>query len=256
MSERPHSSHATHEATPLDLRERGLPVGGEPQRLDRRLFIQLQAFRAEGSAAASVAIDALAAELASAGIAGVIYADANDPSGFALVTHAEDPAFFVDALRPMFARGVLATLESRPEFGMLGRTYSSGYENDLEFWLIRRPQETLAHEGWDWAVWYPLRRTGAFNRLPREEQAAILREHGAIGRSYGEQDLAHDIRLACHGLDANDNEFVIGLIGKELYPLSHVVQTMRGTRQTSEYMDKMGPFYVGRVVRRVAGKAR
>ena len=62
---------------------------------------------------------------------------------------------------------------------------------------------------------------------------SILREHGGIGRLYGEQDLAHDIRLACHGIDTNDNEFVIGLTGKELHPLSHLVQTMRKTRQTS-----------------------
>ena len=36
--------------------------------------------------------------------------------------------------------------------------------------------------------------------------------------SFGAADLAHDIRLACHGLDTNDNDFVVGLIGKDLYP--------------------------------------
>lgn len=253
MSERPQSSHAAA-GQPLDLRERGLPIDGVPQRLDRRLFIQLMAFRASGQDGAAHAADALARALDEAGIPGVVYADTNDPHGIALVTYSDDPAHFVDAVRPLFARPPLSNLEYRPELAMLGRTYSSGYENDLDFWLIRRPKETLAHEGWDWAIWYPLRRTGAFNRLPREEQGAILREHGTIGKSYGEQDLAHDIRLACHGLDASDNEFVIGLIGKDLYPLSHVVQTMRGTRQTSEFMDKMGPFFVGRVLHRVAGK--
>jgi chlorite dismutase len=99
-------------------------------------------------------------------------------------------------------------------------------------------------------VWYPLRRTGAFARLGRKEQSDILREHAAIGRTYGEQDLAHDVRLACHGLDRNDNEFVIGLVGRDLHPLSHVVQTMRRTRQTSEYIAQMGPFFVGHVAYR------
>jgi chlorite dismutase len=61
------------------------------------------------------------------------------------------------------------------------------------------------------------------------------------------------VRLACHGLDANDNEFVIGLIGKDLYPLSHVVQSMRSTRQTAEFIAQMGPFFVGRAVHRHAG---
>jgi chlorite dismutase len=79
-----------------------------------------------------------------------------------------------------------------------------------------------------------------------------MAEHGKIGRAYGEQDLAHDIRLACYGLDARDNEFVIGLIGKDLHPLSHVVESMRRTRQTAEYMEQMGPFFVGHVAARVA----
>ena len=74
-----------------------------------------------------------------------------------------------------------------------------------------------------------------------------------IGRAYGQQELAHDIRLACHGLDANDNEFVIGLIGKELHPLSHVVQSMRKTRQTAEFIQQMGPFVVGHAALRTPG---
>jgi chlorite dismutase len=57
-----------------------------------------------------------------------------------------------------------------------------------------------------------------------------------------------DIRLACHGLDVNDNDFVIGLIGKDLAPLSQLVETMRPTAQTSEYLEKLGPFFVGRVL--------
>ena len=67
-----------------------------------------------------------------------------------------------------------------------------------------------------------------------------------------DDDQEHDIRLACHGIDADDNEFVIGLVGKELHPLSHLVQTMRKTRQTSEFIAKMGPFFVGHVAHRSA----
>ena len=72
--------------------------------------------------------------------------------------------------------------------------------------------------------------------------------------AYGQQDLGHDVRLACHGLDEGDNEFVIGLIGKDLHPLSHLVQAMRKTRQTSEYIEKMGPFFVGYALQRSAPK--
>src|SRR5260221_567448 len=81
-----------------------------------------------------------------------------------------------------------------------------------------------------------------------QEQRVILAEHGAIGMSFGAGDYAHDIRLACHGLDKSDNDFVVGLIGKDLYPLSAIVQTMRKTQQTSLYLERLGPFFVGRAV--------
>ena len=56
------------------------------------------------------------------------------------------------------------------------------------------------------------------------------------------------MRLACFGMDKNDNDFVIGLIGKELYPLSACVQAMRKTKQTSFHMQEMGPFFIGKAV--------
>lgn len=233
------------EDAPVDVRERGATRDGAEQVMDRRLFMQLLAF--EGGHPA-----ALARALTEYGVASVIYEDVNHPRGFGLLTWSEDPTHFVTRVRP--AVNAVEGLRARPELSMLGRTYSTGYESDLEFWLLRRPVETALHEGWDWAVWYPLRRLGAFNRLEGREQGSILREHGQIGRAYGAADLAHDIRLACHGLDTNDNEFVVGLIGPKLHPLSHVVQAMRRTRQTAEFMEKMGPFFVGYAAARTTGR--
>ena len=69
-----------------------------------------------------------------------------------------------------------------------------------------------------WAIWYPLRRSGAFEELPEKEQRAVLAEHGGVGQSFGKAGVAHDIRLACHGLSKDDNDFVIGILGAELYP--------------------------------------
>ena len=178
----------------------------------------------------------------------MLYADVNDPFGIGVLTFSEDPADFVTKVRPAFTSAELTGVHMRPEFTMLGRSYASGFEMDLEDWVLKRPRATVLNEAWPWAVWYPLRRTGEFAKLERREQGAILREHGMIGRSYAASDLAHDVRLACHGLDANDNEFLIGLIGKELHPLSHIVQAMRSTRQTSEFIEKMGPFFVGYVL--------
>ena len=132
-----------------------------------------------------------------------------------------------------------------PALTLFGRTYAIGYETALADTLVGRPVRTMTNPAWPWAVWYPLRRAGAFEHLSADEQRTILMEHGGIGRSYGRGDHAHDVRLACHGLDTFDNDFIAGLLGRELYPLSHVVQRMRKTQQTSRYLTALGPFFVG-----------
>lgn len=237
----------------IEVHERGAPRDGKPQVMDRRLFMQLLVFQIPTGTSISKNQDALMAAVRSANLPSVVYADANDPRGVGLLTFTEDPTRFVDSVRPLFEAELLRDWVLRPELTMIGRTYSSGYEQDLEFWLIDRPQQTVLNPDWDWAVWYPLRRSGAFEQLEGKEKGGILREHATIGRAYGAQDLAHDVRLACHGLDANDNEFVIGLVGANLHRLSHVVQAMRGTVQTAQYIQQMGPFFVGRAIGRQAG---
>jgi chlorite dismutase len=186
-------------------------------------------------------------------IASVVYDDVNSPWGIGLLTWSEDPAGFVRAVRPALQAVQLKALRLRPDMTMFGRTYATGFEPDLRAWLLERPRRTVLNPDWPWAIWYPLRRKGAFEQLEPSDRGRVLREHALIGRAYGERDLAHDVRLACHGLDAQDNEFVVGLVGKDLHPLSHVVQKMRGTRQTSEYISKMGPFFVGYAAARVTG---
>jgi len=222
----------------VDVAERG----ANGQTSNRRLFMQLQVFGSCGEP------KALAGLLERSGIEAALYTDLHDPLGVGVLSFAEDPAFFVTRLREVLRCEPFAGLDHKAELTMIGRTYSSGFEPDLEDWLLHRPRRTVLNPAWPWAVWYPLRRTGAFAKLPAQEQGAILREHGTIGRAYGDADLAHDIRLACHGLDTNDNDFLIGLVGRELQPLSHLVQTMRKTVQTSEYMASLGPFFVGHAI--------
>lgn len=228
---------------PPDLSEKGGLKDGAPQRSDNRLFMQLLVFGGCTDPRAVVE------ELKPTGLTTVLYEDANDPAGIALLTVTPDPNLLLDRLRPVLRRGACASLTQKPQYSMLGRTYSLGYEPDLDETLIHRPTRTVLNPEWPWAVWYPLRRNGAFAQLPPEQQRTILAEHGAIGMSFGAGDLAHDIRLACHGLDSNDNDFVIGLIGRDLFPLSAVVQAMRRTQQTSLYLDRLGPFFVGRKLR-------
>jgi len=229
------STHAGAPEVKVDVAERG----ANGQSSHRRLFMQLQVFG--GCPEPKV----LAGALERSQIDAVLYADLQDPRGVAVLSFSEDPAFFVTRLREVLGAEPFASLTHKPGLAMIGRSYSSGYEQDLDDWLLRRPRRTVLNPAWPWAVWYPLRRTGAFAKLSPQEQGTILREHGTIGRAYGEADLAHDIRLVCHGLDAHDNDFLIGLVGKDLQPLSHLVQAMRKTAQTSEYMASLGPFFVG-----------
>lgn len=219
----------------VDVRERG----ASQQTADRRLFMQLQAFG--GCSDVKPLVRALEASRLEA----VLYSDVNDPRGVAVLGMSEDPVFFVGPFRELLNAGAFAELMPKPELAMIGRTYASGFEADLDEWLLRRPRRTALNPAWPWGIWYPLRRTGAFARLSPQEQGTIIREHSVLGRAYGEADLAHDVRLACHGLDVHDNDFVIGLVGRELHPLSHLVQSMRKTVQTSQYIHTLGPFFVG-----------
>ena len=225
-----------------DISERGGMKNGQPQRSDERLFMQLLVYGGCRDAGA------LGSAFSTAGIEGAVYEDANDPQGVAVLTLTKDPNFFLNALRPVLNASPFAALTPKPDLTMLGRTYALGYEPDLPEAILHRPRRTVLNRDWPWAVWYPLRRSGRFAQLPVEEQRVILAEHGAIGMSFGAADYAHDIRLACHGLDKNDNDFVIGLLGKDLYPLSAIVQAMRKTQQTSLYLESLGPFFVGRAV--------
>jgi chlorite dismutase len=225
-----------------DLSEKGGLRHGQPQRSDERLFMQLFAFGGCGRASDVVR------QIAGAPFEAVLYEDLNDPRGIALLTLSRDPNTFLDHVRPLLNTGPLSTLTLRSDLTMFGRTYSLGYEPDLRNALLERPRRTVLNPDWPWAVWYPLRRNGRFAQLSPEEQRTILAEHGEIGMRYGAADFVHDVRLACYGLDRDDNDFVIGLIGKELFPLSAIVQAMRKTQQTSLYLDRLGPFFVGRAV--------
>jgi hypothetical protein len=232
----------------LDLRERGRTADGEPVFLDRRLFVQFLAF---ANAQTAPLVDALAA----AHLPTVLYEDFNDPFGVGLLIYHEEPDFFLCDLRTFLRRPPFSQLTSKPEYTMTGRTYSLGHEPDLEEALLRRPRQKFGDPALQWAIWYPLRRKGTFEQLPREEQRTILMEHGGIGHAYGRAGYGTDIRLACHGLDKHDNDFVVGLLGPSLYPLSSIVERMRKTQQTSLHIERMGPFFAGKAVWQNAGAA-
>ncbi|MBI3448846.1 MAG: chlorite dismutase family protein [Acidobacteria bacterium] len=225
-----------------DLVETGAPQQGVPQTLAKRLFCQLHVFT--GCLDTAPAVEAVRRS----GLDAAVYADVNDPRGIGVLVMSQDPDVFSRSSRELLARAPFAALTPLPDFTMMGRTYALGRERDLADWLLNHPRRNALAPSNRWAVWYPLRRTGAFNRLTRQEQGRIMAEHASIGRGYGEAGMAADIRLECHGLDRDDNEFVLGIVGPELYPLSKLIKDMRGTRQTSEFIQSMGPFFIGRTI--------
>ncbi|MFQ5893487.1 MAG: chlorite dismutase family protein [Nitrospinota bacterium] len=208
---------------------------------DRRLYCQLHVF---GNCTNT---ERLKETLHESGLEGVLYHDLNDPLGVGLLVMTEDPNVLVGEARSMLATEPFASLRRRPELTMIGRTYSIGQVADLEDWLLVKPRRYALNPEWPWAIWYPLRRKPEFALLSEAEQRKILREHAMIGKTYSQSGQAFDIRLACHGLDQNDNEFVLGLVGPHLDPLSGLVQDMRKSQQTATYIQSLGPFFVGNV---------
>lgn len=229
----------------VDVRDFGAPSDGKPQVSDRRLFFQLHVF--EGCTEASRLVDPIEEKKCSL-LDTVLYDDFNNPTGIGVLLITESPADLVTEARPLLAHlQRTAMLSYRPEMTMVGRTYSSGREPDLEEWLLERPRQNALNPDFPWAIWYPLRRKAEFYRLDRREQGQILGEHARFGRGYAISGYARDIRLACFGLDRHDNEFVIGLVGPDLHPLSRLIHDMRQTEQTARYIDSLGPFFVGKV---------
>ena len=116
----------------LDVRERGAS-----QHSDRRLFVQLQAFGG--------CLDAkpLVRALEGTGLDAVLYQDVNDPRGVGILGMHEDAAFFAGPFRELLNTGAFGDLLLKPELTMFGRTYASGFETELEDWLLQRPRRTV-----------------------------------------------------------------------------------------------------------------
>ena len=148
-------SHGQGDKVEIDVRERG----ANGQASDRRLFMQLLAF---GECPDP---KPLVRTLEAARVEAALYRDANDPRGVAVLGMSEDPTFFVNGFRDLMNSPAFEELPVKHELTMIGRTYSSGFESDLDDWLLRRPRRTALNPATPWAVWYPLRRTGAFARL-------------------------------------------------------------------------------------------
>lgn len=225
-----------------DVLEHGRSPDGGELSTGRRIYMQLQTFSACRD------FDGCIDFIRSSGWDAVVYQDAADPWGIGLLLMDTDPNFFTDTAAPALRRSPFSEVPRKSDGTLFARSYSIGYESDLEHSLVTRPRQRALNPDYPWVVWYPLRRSGAFAKLGKREKMKILGEHGTIGRAWGDQNLAHDIRLACFGMDRADNDFVVALVGAELLPLSKIVEVMRGTVQTSTYIEKLGPFFAGKAI--------
>src|SRR6516164_4692978 len=88
----------------IDVNEYGGKKDGERQAMNRRLFMQLLVFDVPEGGDAGAAGDDIAALLEKKSIPHVVYADTMAPRGLGLLTWSEDPAHFVRAVRPLFAK--------------------------------------------------------------------------------------------------------------------------------------------------------
>jgi chlorite dismutase len=223
------------------LEEKG--AGGK--RMDKRMYFQMIVFDAATPSSCAKCETDLHEKLKTNKIPHIIYCDTQNPQSLGLLLWSTDPSFFVTTVRPVIQESAFDKLTTRPGWTMFGKTYTNGHEQDMEFFLLKKPVQAALSEDNKYGIWYPMRRKGTFWMLEPATKCEYLLHHASIGRAYGAAGYAHDIRLNCFGMDGDDNEFVIGLVGKDLNPLSKVIQDMRATKHTSLYMDKLGPFFVG-----------
>lgn len=225
-----------------DVLEHGRSPEGKALTSDNRLYMQLLVFTDCKDPLPGIEF------IQQTGWDAVVYQNVANPWGLGLLLLHTDPDFFVSTTAPELRTSPWSDLTAVPDGTLFARSYCIGYESDLDHTLIQRPRSRALSPEWPWAVWYPLRRTGEFAKLGKRDKMRILGEHGTIGRAWGEAGYAHDIRLSCFGMDRADNDFAVALVGAELRSLSKIVETMRATVQTSTYIEKLGPFFVGKAI--------
>ena len=122
-----------HTPKGIELEEFGKNADGEPISLKRRVYMQLLAFsHCTDPGPIIERLDAVDAQ-------SVVYADLRDSRGVGLLFCHEEPDWFVTELRQLLCSEPFVDLSPKPELTMFGRTYSIGYEQDLEATLVTNP---------------------------------------------------------------------------------------------------------------------
>ena len=216
---------------------------GERISLDRRLFVKFTACGncRDVNAAAANALDR-------AGVTGALYLDANDPRGIGLVAVSEDPEWFVTTWRDLLAspplrcdgaKGRSSTCWDAPIPSATSRTSSTCSSSGRS--PASPTRRSAGRSGTRFAVPSPSRSS------PPPTSAASSPSTAPSATGTAPPGSPSTCASPATASTANDNDFIIGLLGANLFPLSSIVQAMRGTEQTSRYLESLGPFFVGRV---------
>jgi hypothetical protein len=108
--------------------------------------------------------------------------------------------------------------------------------------------DIVLHAEQRWATWYPIRNKPEWGTLDKAKKTAAQKEHGAVAKEFVDSDKVSYVRLSCNGLDPEDNDHIFGLTAGSLEDISLLQEAMRGTSQIANYVDKIGPVFVGRKV--------
>ena len=206
---------------------------------DNTLFLQLQIFDIEPAAGPRAMVSALSRRLREKRIDGVIYGDANDHRGIGLLTWAADPGDILDNVHALLGGKRFSALTPRPGWVMLGCVSGDAAATTPE--LLLDPNQ-------NWATWYPQRNKAEWGSLGDAAQAKVLEEAGGVAKSSIDEGKVSYVRLACQGIDPEDNDHIFALTAANLLDINELQAAMRGTALLTTHLQKMGPVFVGRKI--------
>ena len=188
----------------------------------------------------------LIAALESAGLASVLYEDVNDPTGVALLTLSRRRRRSSPSTAAFLQSSLFAELTPKPNSRCSAAPTRSATSRISRRRSSTGPRRRVLDPALPWAIWYPLRRAGSFEQLSAR---AGHHPHGARRDRDGVRPrrprLRHPARVPWPR--SRRQRLRDRPARAELHPLSIIVQRMRKTKQTSLHLERLGPFFVGRV---------
>ena len=204
---------------------------------DSTLFMQLQVFDIEPAAGPRAMVSALSRRLREKNISSVIYGDAGDHRGIAILSWANNPGDILDNVHALLGGKRFSALTPRPGWVMFGHVDGED---------ATAASEKVLAENASWATWYPVKNNAAYAGLSDDQKASSHREHGAVAAPFIEAERVSHIRLDSNGIDAEGNHHVFGLLAGDLLSISELQAGMAGTAQVAQYTEKTGPVFIGR----------